>query len=267
MQKIVPHLVLLLLVLCSPAMAQEDGPPVETLSNPDIPQADSSAPPVAPSEAGVVDEHVPESAPTPVGEAAATDDEQIQGILAELDGQGDGETSLPTGFFDRSTAPTPAESILKGLFALCIVLSLIMVLLYAIRRWGKQVPLLAGASLGTVLGRIHLEKGTTLHFVRTGGRVLVVGVNNGNISTLANFDADVYDDHAEPSTGDTGDTGVVAFNPDTFLAQLQSSSQAMAGFKESDDAPEVEDDEISALRSDIHRLQRYLREESREPQD
>ena len=56
------------------------------------------------------------------------------------------------------------------------------------------------------------------------------------------------------------------FNPDSFLAQLQASSQAMGPALEMEEA-QVDDDEIAALRGDIQRLQRYLREEARESQD
>ncbi|MDK1022001.1 MAG: flagellar biosynthetic protein FliO, partial [Candidatus Hydrogenedentes bacterium] len=78
---------------------------------------------------------------------------------------------------------------LRGFFVLCIVIALILIVYYGLWRWGKKVPLLAGASLGTVLGRIHLERGTTLHFLRTGGRVLIVGVNGNAVSLVADFDA------------------------------------------------------------------------------
>ena len=153
---------------------------------------------------------------------------------------------------------------LRGFFALCVVLALILFVYYGARRWGKKVPLLAGASLGSVLGRIHLERGTTLHFVRTGGRVLVVGVNGNAVSLVSDFDAAAFDSFE--SGPEEENEAAPPFNPDSFLAQLQASSRAVGPGLEMEQTP-VDDDEIAALRGDIQRLQRYLREESRESQD
>jgi len=167
--------------------------------------------------------------------------------------------------FTSSVVPGAVGKMLRGVFALCVVIALILFVYYGIRRWGKKVPLLAGGSLGSVLGRIHLERGTTLHFVRTGGRVLVVGVNGNAVSLVSDFDAAAFESF---EGGVRGEENEVAppFNPDSFLAQLQASSQAMGPGLEKEQT-RVEDDEIAALRGDIQRLQRYLREESRESQD
>lgn len=181
-----------------------------------------------------------------------------------IDRQANAAESGEQSPFSGATPPSPVNSMLRGLFALCIVIALILIVYYGLRRWGKKVPLLAGASLGTVLGRIHLERGTTLHFLRTGGRVLIVGVNGNAVSLVADFDASAFDnygaDHEEASEA------AAPFNPDSFLSQLQASSQAMGPRMETEET-HVDDDEIAALRGDIQRLQRYLREESRESQD
>lgn len=163
-----------------------------------------------------------------------------------------------------AATPKAARIILRGVFALCIVIALILSIYYGLRRWGKKVPLFAGASLGTVLGRIHLERGTTLHFLRTGGRVLIVGVNGNAVSLVANFDASVFDSY--DADREEASEAEATFNPDSFLAQLQASSQAMDPRLKTEET-QVDDDEIAALRGDIQRLQRYLREESRESQD
>lgn len=160
--------------------------------------------------------------------------------------------------------PSPTSRMLQAIFALCFVLALILFVYYGVRRWGKKVPLLAGASLGSVLGRIHLERGTTLHFVRTGGRVLIVGVNGNAVSLVSDFDAAAFESF-EPGREEENEAAP-PFNPDSFLAQLQASSRAVGPGLEMEQAP-VDDDEIAALRGDIQRLQRYLREESRESQD
>lgn len=166
--------------------------------------------------------------------------------------------------FSGTTTPDAMTSMWRGIFALCIVIALILIVYYGLRRWGKKVPLLAGANLGTVLGRIHLERGTTLHFLRTGGRVLIVGVNGNAVSLVADFDASAFESHGEDREGPA--EAQAPFNPDGFLAQLQASSQAIGPSSKTDEVP-VDDDEIAALRGDIQRLQRYLREESRESQD
>lgn len=149
---------------------------------------------------------------------------------------------------------------LRVVAAVCVVVALILVLGYLMRRFGRNTPLLAGPDLAKTLGRVYLTKGATLHFVQTAGRVLVIGVTNQNVSLVAEFDA----------TGFRGERGegaeqAGAFNPDAFLAHLRESSRTMseAVQGEQDEA----DDDIAALRGDIQRLQQYLREETREPQD
>lgn len=190
--------------------------------------------------------------------------EFIGAINDEIDRRSTVEGAGEAGPFTSSVVPSAASKMLRGIFALCVVLALILFVYYGARRWGKKVPLLAGASLGSVLGRIHLERGTTLHFVRTGGRVLVVGVNGNAVSLVSDFDVAAFERFG--SGGKEEKAAAPPFNPDSFLAQLQASSRAVGPGLEMEQAP-VDDDEIAALRSDIQRLQRYLREESRESQD
>ena len=183
--------------------------------------------------------------------------EEIVRGTAEVDSR-EGEA------FAGARVPDAGSILLRGFFALCVVIALILLVYYVARRWGKKVPFLAGATLGTVLGRIHLERGTTLHFVRTGGRVLVVGVNGNAVSLVSDFDAAAFDSFE--SGPEEENEAAPPFNPDSFLAQLQASSRAVGPGLEMEQTP-VDDDEIAALRGDIQRLQRYLREESRESQD
>ena len=200
----------------------------------------------------------PEAAPMDPIEA-----ELISRVNAEIDRRDEAETGADqTGLADATQGAV--QSALRAIFALCIVLGLILLTYYSVKRWGKRVPILAGSSLGTVLGRLHLERGTTLHFVRTAGRVLVVGVNGNSVSLVADFDASSF---AMMEVGDSGASNAAQpFNSDTFLAQLQASSQTMQPPAETGEEV-VDEDEIAVLRGDIQRLQRYLREESREPQD
>lgn len=186
-------------------------------------------------------------------------------INDEIDRRAGTDDAQEGASFSGTARPDATSALLRGIFALSVVLALILLAFYGVRKWGKNVPLLAGASLGTVLGRIHLERGTTLHFLRTGGRVLIVGVNGNAVSLVADFEASAFKSAAdEPKESPES---AVPFNSDSFLAQLQASSKSMESpLARIDEAP-VDDDEIAALRGDIQRLQEYLREESREPQD
>lgn len=208
---------------------------------------ESPAPPAAVES----DELPPEAAEVPL-------DDYMRRVYATADDApeaGGDETALA-----RLTADNGAVQYLwRAMSALCIVVALILLIFYAVRRFGRRVPIFAGAQLGTVLGKVHLSRSSALHFVRTGGRVLVVGVTNDSMSLVAEFDEGAFD-----ATRGTGkDT---PFNADNFLAQLQQSRKSIARKDEPEDE-DVGDEEISALRGDIHRLQRYLREDSSERQD
>lgn len=194
--------------------------------------------------------------------AKGSDDEIVRGVNAAMDQNG-GETepSNEQPLFERpADAPSSTKLLLRGIAALCVVLALILLAYYGLRRWGKNVPILAGSHFGALLGRIYLDRGNALHFVRVADRVLVVGVNSNSITLVADFDADAFDDG--PEEGPVREPAATDFNPDSFLAQLHAQSQEFerAGVG----LPLAEEDEIAALRGDIQRLQRYLREESRE---
>jgi flagellar biogenesis protein FliO len=190
-------------------------------------------------------------------------DPLVQGINQELD-RGIDEPQSQDGLFARGdrAAASPMRSLLIMIAALCVVLALLFGINYALRRWGKGVPILAGPNLGKVLGRVYLDRGLALHFVRIGERVLVVGANGNSISTVGDFSASVFERAAGmPSTPANGDA---PFNPDSFLAELQERTRDL---RQVAALPHAEEDEIAALRGDIQRLQRYLREENRGQDD
>ena len=87
-----------------------------------------------------------------------------------------------------------AYQFLYVLFLLLIICGLVILAVYAMKRFGGKTPILAGAQLGTPIGRVHLAPRVTLHYVRTGGRVLVIGVSQNSIATVAEFDAATFDD-------------------------------------------------------------------------
>jgi len=201
------------------------------------------------------------SVPVRVWAQAAGDDVPpdplLAGVQQEMDSADAGPDRVDSVFADRDSGTSAGKALGKTLAALCLVLALCFGLFYAARRWGKGVPMLAGPSLAKVLGRIHLDRGTALHFVRIGDRVLVIGVNGSAITNLADFSASVF----EKAGGEDGN-GEAAFNPDSFLAELQQHSLEM---RQSAGLPRADEDEIASLRGDIQRLQRYLRDENREP--
>jgi len=134
---------------------------------------------------------------------------------------------------------------------LCAVLAAIILLIAFARKVGERTPLLASPRLGKVIGRIHLgARGTALHYVRTGDKVLVVGVTPTSVSLVAQFDASAFDGDEEESPPEVNEE-----SQGDFLAHLQASSAAMN---------QEDDDEIVALRDDVHRLQRYIRDDARE---
>ncbi|MCC6486797.1 MAG: flagellar biosynthetic protein FliO [Candidatus Hydrogenedentes bacterium] len=146
------------------------------------------------------------------------------------------------------------QNMVQSFVALLVVLALILICVYLLKRFGKRTPLLAGSSLGTVLGRIYLTPKASLHFIRVRSTVLVVGVTPAGMSSIARLDASLFEETSgkvavSAAPGEAG----------SFLAHLKSSRQTGTP----KDA-ENEDDEIAALRGDLARLQQYLQETSRE---
>lgn len=143
--------------------------------------------------------------------------------------------------------PLPPDSIdgwaagLQAFFVLCVLCGIIILGGYLLRRFGKNTPLLAGGRLGEVIGRVHLAPRASLHYVRTGGRVLVVGVTPNAIHTVAEFDAEAFADEAPEAAAPDA--------PVDFLAQLKSAQAS----------PKPGDDDLGALRSEVQQLQAYLR--------
>lgn len=148
---------------------------------------------------------------------------------------------------------------LQGLAALALVLALIVLAGVILRRVGRRSALLGGMGLGQVLGRIYLMPRVSLHFVRAGGRVLVIGVAPNQVSVLAEFDAAAFEAAMEkeaPTKEKEQRPGV-----GNFFAHLKSRVRQSQG-----DLATIPAD-IAALRDDIQRLQEYLRETARREVD
>ena len=164
------------------------------------------------------------------------------------------ETDSAASTEDESGSRGLGQNIAQSFVALLVVLALILLCVYLLKRFGKQTPLLAGSSLGTVLGRIYLSPKASLHFVKVRNTVLVVGVTPAGMSSIARLDASLFEEASGKSA-----TSSAPNAPGSFLAHLKSSRQTGTP----KDA-ENEDDEIAALRGDLARLQQYLQETSRE---
>ncbi len=137
---------------------------------------------------------------------------------------------------------------LMGLFVVC---GLILLSASLLRRLGKNSPLLSGPRLGTILGKIHLSPKTALFYVRTGGKVLVIGTTPDTIAPIAEFDVELFEAEQEapnaPSEAESAG----------FLEQLRASVKQ--------EAPAAKtDDDLVKLRGDLQRLQHYLQESARE---
>jgi flagellar biogenesis protein FliO len=180
----------------------------------------------------------------------------IEGIKAEL-GLLRGE---PGPVYEREPAGSSRNrpfsmDLMQALAALLAVLALILLLSYLLRRLGKGVPALRGMHLGQTIGRIYLTPRASIHFVRTGGRVLLVGVSPNQVSLVAEFDEDAFE--TEPAPAGEKDEPAPALTH--FVTHLKQRWAAADGQQA---APMPLGDEIASLRGDIQRLQEYLKESS-----
>jgi flagellar biogenesis protein FliO len=193
--------------------------------------------------------------PMSAAEPSTPEQVKIQQVQAEMDKPKPGTEANagnpPEGFsFYRSG--------IRAFSALLVVLALILLLTYWVRRRGRQLPLFPGASLANVMGRIYLEPRVCLHFVRTGGKVLVIGVTPNSISLLSSFDAESF------ASAQTKHPEAASLDASGFMAHLETSIQEM---KKPPVEIRSEDEEVAALRKDIERLQKYLEEGSRSPKE
>lgn len=160
---------------------------------------------------------------------------------------------------------------LKGVAALCFVLAIIFVLAYLAKKMGRHTPLFAGSNLARVLGKVHLAPRVSLHFVRTGGKILVVGVTQNAISIVADFDADSFQYEAReeetPESEQAGTPGFLAHLGSHTSDTRKQEERAVQGAGAQGADAERAEAEIAALRNDIQRLQRYLEDNFRGERD
>lgn len=178
-------------------------------------------------------------------EAVGAEYDRFQGGVTAADGA----DAAP-----QNQAPSGVGFYLQWFLALLLVIAAILTLSYLARRFGKRTPLLAGSHLGKVLGRVYLDRNVQLHYIETAGRVLVVGVSGSGVSLVADFEASAFKEAAPAPDSDS--TALVAAQP-SFLEALRVSNNRM-------DRPARAgefDEEIADLRKEVHRLQRYIRED------
>lgn len=153
---------------------------------------------------------------------------------------------------------TPLENALRAVFGLLAALALLFLLGYLAKRFGKHSPLFAGGNLARIMGKVYLSPKASLHFVRTGGKILVVGVTPNAISLVAEFEEDTF--QTEPGESGEGPAAKTAeSDTESFLAQFKASLETIAKSVPAEPLEEG-DAEIAALREDVQRLQRYLQE-------
>jgi flagellar biogenesis protein FliO len=143
---------------------------------------------------------------------------------------------------------------MRSLAALLAICATILVLGWAAKRWGSRTPLLAGAGLAQVMGRTYLEPKICLHYVKTGGRVLVIGVTPNSINLITEFDADQFETVAAPLP----EAPRTATAADAFLARLREQQERGATL-----ATPTTADDLDSLRGDIQRLKQFLQESRR----
>lgn len=162
---------------------------------------------------------------------------------------GDTETDERDGGF------SPGAAALRATGALCVVLLLVLLLAYLIKRFGKRTPMLAGQQLGQVLGRVALSPQASLHFIRTNGEVLVVGVTQQSVSLLRTFDAEDFEAAAAPLP--VPERREETSGEQSFLDQLKDVQASMGTA-----SPGVDQD-LDSLKGDLQRLKQYFQDSAR----
>ncbi|MFP4502507.1 MAG: flagellar biosynthetic protein FliO [Candidatus Hydrogenedentota bacterium] len=165
----------------------------------------------------------------------------------------------------RVGMPTTGRLALNALLGLAIVCALIVLGAWALKRFGKGSRLLAGSRYGEVLGRLYLTPKITLHYVRTGGRILVLGVTPQAATLITELDPTDFETplaapNPAPDTENAGHQKPAGVAPE-FAARLREQVTQL------DQPAQDMDDDITALRGDIERLRSHLRENPREPRN
>lgn len=212
------------------------------------------------TQAPVLDLSKDVSSDTPAADDAAA--EKIRQVQTQMDAAANPTQTRRT---DTVKEPAVGRDVLRTTVSLCLVLALIVAGLYVVRRLGKRTPLLAGADLGQLAGKVYLSPRVCLHYVRTGGKMLIVGVTPNTMALIAEFDEALFPAAAASATSpSTTAAPAESAGAESFLAELRANLRAS---EESVPAPPSEEAELDALRRDVLRLQQYLEGRSRGPRE
>jgi flagellar biogenesis protein FliO len=189
--------------------------------------------------------------------------DEIGSAMAEQD---DGEAESGSGV-DDPREQTPLWMFGRATLALCVVLALILIAYYLLNRYGGRTPLLAGAKLGTIMGRVALSPKAYLYYVRTANRVLVVGWTPTSINRVAEYDAAEFQAFFESEEGRKVPQPELEPSLRGDFRETLSSQTLEDRMIELDAATldATEDDlalDMSSLRGEIEQLRAYVRESS-----
>lgn len=250
------------------SVVSEDG--FKETAPPEIGLQPGAIPSAKEEEAGPQDIPPPGAPPMPEWwDAAKTElDKEIdkrQGGGEAATPAGEGSQTGNAGSVRKGSGWSPWKSLAQVVAAFAVVLAMMILLNYLLGRFGKKVPILAGANLGAVIGRLYLSPKACLYFVRVKGKVLIVGVTPTSVSAVAELEASEFETapvSAALEAKGTPKAGPSSPAADKFLAQLKTfmgTNPQKSGSRE--------DDEIATLRGDIARLRRELKEGTQEPGD
>ncbi len=186
------------------------------------------------------------------------------GELMENQGEVDGEIAGDTR--DGETR-SPLQLFGQAAMALCVVLLMMLFVYYLLNRFGSRTPLLAGAKLGTIMGRVALSPKAYLYFVRTANRVLVVGWTPTSINRVAEYDAADFREFLQSDEGvkavktELGPTLRSDFRETLSKQTLEERMMELdvASLDVSEDDLAID---MSSLRGEIEQLRAYVRESS-----
>jgi flagellar biogenesis protein FliO len=125
----------------------------------------------------------------PAGQVRASSPELSPPPLANTRAQSQ-TPFLPLGGGLEDLAPAPdgfnaGDSVRRMLVALLIVVALICVVVFVLKRLMGGAPMLVDQKLGRVIGRIYLTPKAVLYLVRVGGKVLLIGTTPTTINLIA----------------------------------------------------------------------------------
>ncbi len=165
--------------------------------------------------------------------------------------------------------PDMVRPYLQTIMALLIVLAVFILLAYGLRRLGQRASVFPQSNVASVIGRVYLTPRVSLHFIRTGDKVLVVGVGQNEPSLLTEFPAETFEKQQMPAhglaeTARDSREGLGQQRPgDEFWAELQAKTRELTREEQSSSSdPDTAD--VNALRDDIQRLRQTLQDSSRD---